>query len=392
MKGGSINRTGPVTRTLALVVGTALLVLLMAYMSGALTPNRVGPETPVPGAPDIPFPERTGKALLEIITEVERAVGTVRPRTETRIEAQVTARVLEVKVRPGDDVDKGDVLIVLDGEQVQARLDQARQAVQSAQARKRQAAQSVRSAEAVLIEAEAAYDRTRTYFENEAATEQDMERARSNFLQARAGVERARQGLQETEAQVRQAEKVVEESRIAQDYTRILTPESGQVAKRAAEPGDLAWPGKTLLVLHTRGALRLESLVREGLIERIRIGSRMQVFLDVLDETFEGVVDEVVPTADPVTRTFLVKVNLPRPEGLYPGMFGRLLVPVEDCRIVTVPREAVIRVGQLEMVTVRSGERWERVFIKTGRTMGDRVEVLAGLEGWETVALQGAPP
>ncbi len=392
MKQGPIKRKGGVPKAIASVVGTALLVLLMAYMSGALTPNKVGPETPVPGDPHIPFPGRTGKALLEVITEVERAVGTVRPMTETRIEAQVTARVLEVKVRPGDQVDRGDILIVLDGEQVQARLDQARQAVQSAQARKRQAAQSVRSAEAVLIEAEAAYDRTRTYFENEAATEQDMERARSTFLQARAGVERARQGLRETEAQVRQAEKVVEESRIAQDYTRILTPESGQVAKRAVEPGDLAWPGKTLLVLHTRGALRLESLVREGLIERIRVGSRMQVFLDVLDETFEGVVDEIVPTADPVTRTFLVKVTLSRSEGLYPGMFGRLLVPVGDREIVTVPREAVIRVGQLEMVTVRLGERWERVFIKTGRTMGDRVEVLAGLEGWETLALQGAPP
>jgi multidrug efflux pump subunit AcrA (membrane-fusion protein) len=184
----------------------------------------------------------------------------------------------------------------------------------------------------------------------------------------------------------------VEESRIALGYTRIEAQESGQVAKRMAEPGDMAWPGKALLLLQTRGALRLESLVREGLIHRIRVGSRMTVSVDVLDRELEGVVDEVVPFADPVTRTFLVKVSLPHAEGLYPGMFGRLLVPVGDHEIVTAPREAIVRVGQLEMVTVRVSDRWERIFVKTGRAMGDRVEVLAGLDGGETLALEGSAP
>ncbi len=392
MKSSLGSLMGRLWRGLALVCGAAVLLLLMAYMSGILVPSRVGPETRVPDPPEAPSHGGTCQASLEIITEVERAVGTVRPRTETSIEAQVTARILEVKVRPGDEAEKGDILIVLDAGQLQARLDQARQAVLSAQARKLQADQAVHSAEAVLTEAEAAYNRTRNYFENEAATEQDMERARSSFLQARSGVEHSRQRLQEAEAGVRQAEKAVEEARIALSYTRILTPESGRVAKRTAEPGDMAWPGKTLMVLHTRGAFRLESLVREGLIDRIRVGNKMRVYFDVLDETFEGLVDEVVPTADPVTRTFLVKVDLPRLEGLYPGMFGRLLVPVGDRRIVTVPLEAVIRVGQLEMVTVRAVDRWERVFIKTGRIRGDRVEVLAGLEGLETLLLHGVLP
>jgi len=383
------RRNRPFIRILPPLGGAALLVLLMLYMTGMFTPNRVGPETRVPPPPEVEEPAQTARARVETVTEVDRAVGTVRPQTETRVESQVTARILEVKVRPGDDVDRGDVLIVLDGSQLRSKVDQARQAVLSAQARRRQAAQAVRSAEAVFTEAEAAYERTRTYFQGEAATEQDMERARSAFLQAKAGVERAQQSLQEAEAGVRQAEKMVEESRIALGYTRIEAQESGQVAERTAEPGDMAWPGKVLLLLQTRGALRLESLVREGLIHRIRVGSRMAVSVDVLDRELEGVVDEVVPFADPVTRTFLVKVSLPQAEGLYPGMFGRLLVPVADREIVTVPRKAVVRVGQLEMVTVRAGGRWERVFVKTGRIMEGRVEVLAGLDGGETLALDG---
>ncbi len=383
------RRNRPFLRALPPLGGAVLLVLLMLYMTGMFTPNRVGPETRVPAPPTPEAPGETVEARVETVTEVDRAVGTIRPRTETRIEAQVTARILEVKVRPGDDVNKGDVLMALDGSQFRSKVDQARQAVLSAQARRRQAAQAVRSAEAVFAEAEAAYERTRTYFQGEAATEQDMERARSAFLQARAGVERAQQALQEAEAGVRQAEEAVEESRIALGYTRIEAQEPGQVAKRMAEPGDMAWPGKSLLLLQTRGALRLESLVREGLIDRIRIGSRMKVSVDVLDRELEGIVDEVVPFADPVTRTFLVKVSLPRAEGLFPGMFGRLLVPVEEHEIVTALREAVVRVGQLEMVTVRAGERWERIFVKTGRVMGDRVEILAGLDGGETLALDG---
>jgi len=372
--------------------GAALLALLMMYMTGMFTPNRVGPDTRVPAAPGTATPSRTANARLETVTEVDRAVGTVRPQTETRIEAQVTARILELSVRPGDDVKKGDVLIVLDGSRLQAKVDQTRQTVLSTQARRRQAAQAVNSAEAVFNEAKAAYERTKAYFQGHAATEQDMERARSAFLQAKAGFEHAQHSLREAEAGVRQAEKVVEESRIALGYTRIEAPEAGQVAKRTAEPGDMAWPGKTLLVIQTRGALRLESMVREGLIHRIRIGSRMRVWVDALDRELEGTVDEVVPFADPVTRTFLVKVSLPPADGLYPGMFGRLLVPVENREIVTAPREAIVRVGQLEMVMVRTGKRWERVFVKTGRVMGDRVEVLAGLDGGETLALEGALP
>lgn len=384
------NKAKKIYKLLATLSGGAGLVVLMLFMIGTFTPNRVGPETKVPRDRPQNQPGRTARASVEEILEMDRAVGTVRPRTESRIEAQVTARVLEVRVRPGDRVDQGDLLILLDSSQPQARVDQARQGLQSAMARKRQAAQAVASAQAVLSEAKAAFERTRKYFESEAATEQDLERVESSYLQAKAGLERAEQGLREAEAGVRQASKVVEESKIALGYNRIEATESGEVAKRLVEPGDIAWPGKTLIVLQTRDALRLESLVREGLIDRIRQGKEMEVSLDAIGKKVQGVVEEIVPSADPVTRTFVVKVGLPETEGLYPGMFGRLLVPLGRKSVVTVPRECIIRVGQLEMVKLRSGGRWELVFVKTGRSFDNRVEVLAGLSGGETLALEGA--
>jgi multidrug efflux pump subunit AcrA (membrane-fusion protein) len=73
--------------------------------------------------------------------------------------------------------------------------------------------------------------------------------------------------------------------------------------------------------------------------------------------------------------------------GLYPGMFGRVLVPMGEREAVLVPRSAVLRVGQLETVWVKDQGAWSRVFIKAGQQRDGMVEALAGLSGGETVAV-----
>jgi HlyD family secretion protein len=63
-------------------------------------------------------------------------------------------------------------------------------------------------------------------------------------------------------------------------------------------------------------------------------------------------VEEVVPSVDPATRTILVKVGLPEQEDVFPGMFGRLLLPVREREVVLIPKKALRKIGQLEVVTV----------------------------------------
>ncbi|MFC1515303.1 efflux RND transporter periplasmic adaptor subunit [Thermodesulfobacteriota bacterium] len=330
-------------------------------------------------------PANTGLARKEIVTEWYEAVGTVRPRTENRIESQITAQVLDVKVRPGDSVSKDQLLISLDDRQLKSRLDQARQSLKSAVAGKNQAKQAVFAAEAAFKQTESEYHRTKTYFESQAATAQDLERAESAFLQARAQVRRAKEALVATNAGIRQAEEFVKESTIALGYTRITAPETGEVLKRFVEPGDLALPGKPLIALRTTGALRLEAHVREGLISRVKPGAKLNVNIQTLNRTVGADVEEIVPYADPQSRTFLVKASLPQIDGLYPGMFGKLLIPVEQHAAVLMPLTAVRRVGQLELVWVKEDGRWKSFFIKTGKVRGDFVEILSGLSGDETV-------
>ena len=377
-------------RVLTFILGGLVLVLLITYMGGFWTRGKIGPGRVRKASLESFQPQNTSRAEIQKIMEYYEAVGTVRPQTETKIEAQVTGRILEVLVRPGDAVIKGKPLVVLDTREFQARVDQARQDLTSAEARREQAKQSVLAAQAAYSQAESAYKRVKKYVESEAATKQELEQAESAFLQAKAKLRQAADGQKEAEAGVNRARKVIEESRIALDYNRIKAPENGQVVKRLVEPGDLAWPGKPLIVLQTREALRLEALVREGLIHKVSPGTSLQVYVSALDRTMEGTVEEIIPSADPATRTFLVKVGFPPQKDLYPGMFGRLLVPIEEKEVVAVPDLAVKRMGQLEVVTIEEKGEWKEIFVKTGRRlMGEKVEIISGLKGDETIALLG---
>lgn len=333
-----------------------------------------------------PFtPSQTALVEVRETDQVVEAVGTVRPTTETRIESRVTGQVLNVPVRPGDAVDKGDLLVALDDRQTTSQLDQARQSLKTAEAGREQARHALEAAQAAFKQARANYQRIKIYYDSQAATAQELEAAEATFRQADAGVKRAEEGLAAAEAGILQARAVVDESAISLEYSRILAPEAGIVLKRFVEPGDLALPGKPLLALRTSGALRLEAYVREGLIDRVAPGASLDVAIQTLNQVIGATVEELVPYADPDSRTFLVKAAIPPVEHLYPGMFGKLRIPVGRQRIVIIPWSAVRRVGQLELVRVKINDSWQARYVKTGNRLHDEVEILSGLEGGETI-------
>lgn len=373
---------------LSLATGTAVVVLML-HMGGIFTANKVGPGSTVTPPKESFVKFKTAEAKIETITEFYEAVGTVRPRTETTVEAQISAKVEQVLVKPGQNVVRGEPLLILDSRELRSRLSRAEEGLVSASARREQAFQGLTAAKAVYSQAEAAYNRIRKYLEAQAATLQDLEIAEAAFLQARAKVRQAEDAIKEADAGVNKAEKLVEEAKIALGYTWIKAHEQGQIARRLVEPGDLAVPGKPLIVIQTRGSLRLEAMVREGHVQKVLPGAGVRVAIDALSLAFDASVEELVPSGDPSTRTFVVKTGLPQDERIFPGMFGRLLVPLEEIRVITVPRKAVNRVGQLDTVLVKIGEGWNKVMVKTGRTMGERIEILSGLSGGEIIALTG---
>jgi len=369
-----------------------LVVAIVLYATGMFQGERVPPGRVAAPAGESP-PAVTARAEKAEVDVFEAAMGTVESRTRVGVAAQVTARVLKIAARAGESVRAGETLLTLDDRQHKARLAQARNSATAADAAHRRAVEAKPRAAALLKQTKARYDRFEKLVAKKALTSEELEGAESAYLQAVAGVAEATAAIAAAEARTHQAAQVVTEAEIALDHCRVLAPIDGVVQERSVEPGDLALPGRTLLVVLDANALRLEARVREGLISRIREGETLQVQIPAAHSTVTGTVDEIIPAADPLSRTFRVRIDFAPVAGVHPGMFGRLRIPVGRRMVVKAPARAVRRVGQLEEVVVKVGEdRWERRLVTTGLVLEPGVvEILSGLGGGETLGIMEQP-
>ncbi len=171
-------------------------------------------------------------------------------------------------------------------------------------------------------------------------------------VQSRAQAASARLAMvrsQEGEAKAAEAA-----ARTMQGYTRIHAPFDGVVTERKVDPGAMATPGSPLLTIEKAGALRLEVSVDESLLSLIHAGAGIPVRIDTLgSEPVDGKVTEIVPAADPGSRSFLVKIDLPTVPGLHSGMYGHALLERGTKDVLMIPRTAVIVIhGSMQSVYV----------------------------------------
>jgi RND family efflux transporter MFP subunit len=154
--------------------------------------------------------------------------------------------------------------------------------------------------------------------------------------------------------------------------------------------GDLAAPGKTLLQLENPATLRLEADVPAALIGNVKLGDQLVVSIAGVTNDITGTIAEMSPAADPNSRTFLVKLDLPGAAGLRSGEFGRVAIPVGEVKAIHVPISAVVQRGQMEIIFVVNNGHAELRLVKTGARVGDEIEVVSGLDSGETVVTNGA--
>ncbi|MCW0217377.1 MAG: efflux RND transporter periplasmic adaptor subunit [Prosthecobacter sp.] len=284
-------------------------------------------------------------AKLEPHIAVEEVVGTVRSKLRAMIEAKVSGRVLEYTATPGEMVKKGDLLARLDAQEIQAKVDQAK---------------------AVLDQAERDFERQKQLLTANATTRQEYDAANARVKVAVAG-------LSEAETMM--------------SYARVTAPFDGVVTRKLADVGDLAMPGKSLLEIEAPTALRFEADLPEAILDRIQMGAKMQVKVASVAAPLEAIVSEIAPVADPVSRTFQVKLDLPTAEGLRTGQFGRVSVPVAEVQLLLIPQIAVMKRGQMELLFVVKDGHASLRLVKTGKLIPPLVEVLSGLEVGEQVVI-----
>lgn len=299
---------------------------------------------------------------------VEEALGTLKASTRTEISARVLAPIERVLVRAGQAVKQGDDLVILD-----------RRALETQRSR---AHASMVAAQAALDKAEKDYARARELIKKKIISKEEYDENMSRVEVARANLDHAKQALAEADVML--------------SYAVIKAPKSGIIVDRLAEEGDMAQPGVPLLILYDPSSLRLEVPVMENLAIKLKQGDQLEVRIDALDRTIEATVDEIVPQAQAASRSFLVKVALPKSPGMFEGMFGRLRIPAGTRRYLCLNTAAIERIGQNEMVdVVHPDGSLVRRLIKTGRVgqfdekgRPARVEVLSGLQAGEMVLLR----
>ena len=344
------------------VVFLVIVVLLLMWLAGAF--HRKIDDASAAAAEEIAVGRPIGDAVLVpvrriSVPRIEPAVGTIRAVHETSVASKLLAKVVELNVKAGQQVAKEEVLARLDDADLVARLEQAKANLVGATARRDQA----------QIE----HDRVQRLIEQRAAAEIEMDRVRA--------------ALKSAEAQFDQAGQAVSEARTLLDYATIRSPIDGIVIDKKVEIGDTSTPGQVLVTLYDPTRMQLVASVRESLTQRLSVGQAIRVRIDALDKTCEGRISEIVPEAESASRTFSVKVTGPCPPGMYSGMFGRLLIPLQDETILVIPQAAVRRVGQLNLVDVGDGDLLRRRAVQLGRTIEDDVEILSGLREGERVAL-----
>lgn len=288
-------------------------------------------------------------AVVEVrTTEVPLTVevtGRVTAVFEATLSSKVQGIVRELRAREGSHVKRGEVLVVLDSRELRAGLAGAQAEVESARTH---------------------LARMQRLFEEDSVARQELDEARRAFKVAQASREEARARL---------------------SYTVTQAPFRGVIADRLVEVGELASPGQPLLRLEDPRQLQLEATVAERDVKAITEGDRLPVIVDALDgEGLEGTVTRVLPSGDPATHTFLVKVALPSTPGLKSSMFGRMHLTRGTSRTILLPEPALVERGQLTGVYVvgrdhRASLRW----VKLGRLLQGQWEVIAGLNPGELV-------
>ncbi|HUK12305.1 MAG TPA: efflux RND transporter periplasmic adaptor subunit [Thermoanaerobaculaceae bacterium] len=311
---------------------------------------------------------RLGRAELVEVPQRVELYGTVEPERQAAVSSRVMAVVTAVRIRAGESVAAGQVLVEIDPQTARGQEAQARGALAQAQAALALAARNLERYTALAAKG--------------AASELELDMARMQHDQASGAVEQA-QGA------VDAAASVARES-------RVVAPFAGRIAAKLADVGDLAVPGRPLVMVESGTGSRLALAVPESAFAaaNLRVGGVLPVRIDALggDET-SGAIEEIAAGADPMTHSFTIRVRLPGHD-VPSGMAGRGWLALGSRRVVAVPARAVLASGGVSMVAVRddTGRARTRAVV-TGATLpGDRLEVLSGLRGGEDVLVGAAAP
>lgn len=315
-------------------------------------------------SPDAPSsPEVFVRLATATSIDVPRTLkysGSIQGQRKVNLSTRVTGRIVYLKVEAGERVERGQMLVRIQSDNIEAQrsgilagMDEARAELSSSQTH---------------------MARMQSLFDSGSATKKEFEDAITRHDIAVARTEAVASRLKEVED--------------ALEYTVLRAPMDGVVVRKMSEEGGLATPGVPLLVVEDTEHLEVLAGVSEGDIRHFSVHDTLDIEIHSMNNArIKGVVTQINPSSTSVSRKFDVQVAIQAGgiEGLMSGMFVRIVKSEGSRSIIAVPEDAIVRRGQLTgLYTVDDQERAVLRWVRTGKQLQNGVEILSGLTEGES--------
>lgn len=365
-------------RRLWLIVPSVVLVLAIAYLGW--TGRLVAPADVQTAKVALTFPSRALTVL--------NASGYVVAQRKAAVSSKATGRLNKLYVEEGKRVKSGDVIGVLENEDLRATLEETRAALKVAKG-------NLNNAEAELHDASLNFDRQKALRESGSVSQQSFDSAEARYKKALASEISARFGVDRTEASIRAAEVNLEYSYIRAPFDGVILTKNADVGEVVAPFGASLNAKAAVVSMADMDSLMVEVDVAESSLEKVKAGSAAEIRLDAYPEDrFPGTVHMIVPTADRSKATVMTKVKFNRLDPkVLPEMsakvafLSRPLKEGEDKPFLGVPAAAVKKLSEQAMFYLVDEGRVRAVPAKIGREWNDTVEVLSGLHEGDLVVV-----
>jgi RND family efflux transporter MFP subunit len=361
-----------------------LLLAIPAFVAGC--GDDIPPGSTPPGTAQI-----VKAAVITIAAETQpiiyEATGTVVSPSAATLSAKTMGAITQIRVREGDHVAAGDLLLTIDDRLSAAQVNQAKAGLAEARQGMLSAESGMEAAKAGLTLAEATYQRFAFLKESDAVSRQEFDEVEAKYQQARAAFQQAESMYEGAKKRVAQAEAAVAAAETARGDTILTAPFDGIITARLAEPGDLASPGAPLIRMEPLQGHEVRIMAPETHIVHVTAGMPVSVTIPSLQNRLvQGTVLSVDPTADAASRSVQVKIRLPETPGIRSGMFARVGLSVGAKHALAAPGSAIVRHGQLTGVFLMDENHIARFrLVRLGRTIGDQVEILSGLKDGDQI-------
>jgi RND family efflux transporter MFP subunit len=373
-----------------------LLSITLAGCGGDQSATAVIENSPAPRQVSV------ATAVEAKVARTVSATGTLAAEDQVVLGTKVIGRLGEISVDLGSRVRKGQAIARIDPSDYRLRVDQAEAALQQARVRLGLPAEgksdkidpeqtsAVRQAAAALKEASLTHDRMTKLWEDNYIARAELDAAVAQLAIAEGQYQNSLEEARIRQGLLFQRRSELEIARQQLDDTNIVSPMDGAVSERQASVGQYLTAGAPVVTLVRMDPLRLRLAVPERQAGSVRIGQAVELTVEGDSRRYSGRVVRLSPAISENNRTLLIEAEVPNKDGaLRPGSFAKADIIVEAGeQIVTVPRDAIVTFAGIDKVlTVEEGQAAEKR-VRTGRRIGDQIEIVEGVDAGYQVILQ----